>query len=688
MPDLRSFGSTSNRVRLVLKDKTTQQGKTGLTIASSGLVISTITDNEATSVSYTQAGSTIETITTLGTFAAPSATKCRFKEIDALKHPGVYELQFDDARFAVAGSMRLLISINDAESTILDTDYEIELTGTNNALQVQLADGVAHGGTPGSSTATLALATANFTNPAGDGMTLVGTAGNGLTAIGQTGGDAIHAVAADTGAALFLNSSAGPGLFVSGSPGVSLTVNSSTDTIVELSGGAIGVQISNVRAGITIDSNSSADGTDNGGIIIRSVKGNACYFGSVGLFPLDGGVEAATNGSPILVTSTAHGLQTGDTVTIAGAVGNTAANGTWFLVRVNDNQFKLQGSHGNGAYTGGGTWTVSSSGMLAVAASGTGGSGIRALGSDQGGLSAVTMTAGPSVQLGDGISGAEGLKILAGIGNTDAAGIFVTGAGGGAAMQLGDSVHGGTGLQITASGTSAAATFTGGNGVVIQGGDAAGQGALLIQGAAVGISISSSSAQPAILVTGDTTAPIIQIGDGTNGAEGVKILAGTGNTNADGVLAIGAGTGAGHHATGGAGGSGFLGDSQGIGAGFYGAGVSVSGFISDPPATGFGGGGGGVDIISINGDTFEGPNIPAVLTADYDFAKGTAPMVEDYAANGVRPTPIQALYAIHQMLMGFVIVGVDIEVKKLNASTTAFIVTVSHPTNPTSALRT
>lgn len=134
MPDLRAFGQTSNRVRLVLKDKSTGQGKTGLSSTTAGLIISTICGNEATATAYTQAGVTIETITTLGTFATPTATKCRFKEVDATNHKGLYELQIDDARFAVANSTRLVISITDGGATILDTDYEIELTGPNNAI--------------------------------------------------------------------------------------------------------------------------------------------------------------------------------------------------------------------------------------------------------------------------------------------------------------------------------------------------------------------------------------------------------------------------------------------------------------------------------------------------------------------------------------------------------------------------
>jgi len=76
------------------------------------------------------------------------------------------------------------------------------------------------------------------------------------------------------------------------------------------------------------------------------------------------------------------------------------------------------------------------------------------------------------------------------------------------------------------------------------------------------------------------------------------------------------------------------------------------------------------------------------LTSAYDFAKGTAAMTESYAANGAAPTPIQAMYAIHQMLMQFSIATTSYTVKKLDNTTTAFVVTLNDATNPTSAVRT
>lgn len=126
MADLFKHSSTSNLIRFTLKHATTGVGLTGLSSASSGLIISTITDNEATATAYTVAGSTIETITTLGTYAAPTATKCRFKEVDATNHKGLYEFQFADARFSVASAKRLVISVTGA-TNLLDADYEIQL---------------------------------------------------------------------------------------------------------------------------------------------------------------------------------------------------------------------------------------------------------------------------------------------------------------------------------------------------------------------------------------------------------------------------------------------------------------------------------------------------------------------------------------------------------------------------------
>jgi hypothetical protein len=122
-------GQTSVILRVKLLDSTvsTGAGKTGLLFSSAGLIISTIADNEPTATAYTQAGSTIETVTVLGTYAAPTATKCRFKEVDSTNHPGIYEIQIADARYAVANAKSLIVSISGA-ANLAQQDIHIPLT--------------------------------------------------------------------------------------------------------------------------------------------------------------------------------------------------------------------------------------------------------------------------------------------------------------------------------------------------------------------------------------------------------------------------------------------------------------------------------------------------------------------------------------------------------------------------------
>jgi hypothetical protein len=67
-------------------------------------------------------------------------------------------------------------------------------------------------------------------------------------------------------------------------------------------------------------------------------------------------IDSSTNASPIVITDAAHGLATGDTVTIISHAVNTAANGTWTVTRVSANEFSLDDSTGNGIGAGTGSW--------------------------------------------------------------------------------------------------------------------------------------------------------------------------------------------------------------------------------------------------------------------------------------------------------------------------------------------
>ncbi|MDA9120190.1 hypothetical protein N9J83_08655 [Opitutales bacterium] len=70
-------------------------------------------------------------------------------------------------------------------------------------------------------------------------------------------------------------------------------------------------------------------------------------------------ITGASNAAPIVITSTAHGLSTGDAISVSGVAGNTAANGVFTITKVDDNSFSLNGATGNAAYTSGGTWLPS-----------------------------------------------------------------------------------------------------------------------------------------------------------------------------------------------------------------------------------------------------------------------------------------------------------------------------------------
>jgi hypothetical protein len=67
------------------------------------------------------------------------------------------------------------------------------------------------------------------------------------------------------------------------------------------------------------------------------------------------GLTNASNTTPIVITDNGHPFLTGDQVTIAGVTGNTAANGTWIVTKIDANTYSLDGSIGNGAYAAGGS---------------------------------------------------------------------------------------------------------------------------------------------------------------------------------------------------------------------------------------------------------------------------------------------------------------------------------------------
>jgi hypothetical protein len=127
--------------------------------------------------------------------------------------------------------------------------------------------------------------------------------------------------------------------------------------------------------GVVIVKNGSSVPTDaDAAPAFRVYAGDAVLPVSGSCTPLDTGtITGASNNSPIVITSVAHGRVTGDRVTIAGVLGNTAANGTWTVTALTADTFSLSGSTGNGAYTSGGTWHQTGLYKFSFSASGNNG---------------------------------------------------------------------------------------------------------------------------------------------------------------------------------------------------------------------------------------------------------------------------------------------------------------------------
>ena len=108
--------------------------------------------------------------------------------------------------------------------------------------------------------------------------------------------------------------------------------------------------------------NTAANGTwsttliDSSRLLLNGVRRNGTYAGG-GHYGNPPGtlVSGATNASPIVLHPNGpHGLSTGNTVTVAGALGNTAANGTFVVTAVSPNQIVAQRHHGQRHWTSGG----------------------------------------------------------------------------------------------------------------------------------------------------------------------------------------------------------------------------------------------------------------------------------------------------------------------------------------------
>jgi hypothetical protein len=131
------------------------------------------------------------------------------------------------------------------------------------------------------------------------------------------------------------------------------TLNGSTGNGAYTSGGTA-VVAARLRRGVF----GSPIGTHNiGSVFLRLDDGIFVWEADPTLVGFPVSITGATNASPISITASNHGLFTGQSVSISGVLGNTAANGQWVITVTGTNTFTLNGSTGNGAYTSGGVAT-------------------------------------------------------------------------------------------------------------------------------------------------------------------------------------------------------------------------------------------------------------------------------------------------------------------------------------------
>ncbi len=95
------------------------------------------------------------------------------------------------------------------------------------------------------------------------------------------------------------------------------------------------------------------------------------------------------------------------------------------------------------------------------------------------------------------------------------------------------------------------------------------------------------------------------------------------------------------------------------------------------------------EVAAIKAKTDNLPSDPADQSAVEAaiLAAWTTALTESYNADGAAPTPAQALFLILQRLTEFAIVGTAINIKKLDGSTTAVVLTIDDATSPTSSTR-
>jgi hypothetical protein len=83
---------------------------TGIAFNTASLLIAVRGNTEAAGSTYT--GGNLENITTLGTYAAPTAGKVRFKELSSTNHPGLYEIHLESGDYSLASTSEIMVTVS------------------------------------------------------------------------------------------------------------------------------------------------------------------------------------------------------------------------------------------------------------------------------------------------------------------------------------------------------------------------------------------------------------------------------------------------------------------------------------------------------------------------------------------------------------------------------------------------
>lgn len=332
--------STSVIMHVFIGDSsvTTGAGLTGLTNASSGLVISAIHPGDASATVYSVASSNVETISTLGTYAAPTSGKVRFKELDSTNMPGVYELHLANGLFSVSSDTTLRLTLKGATNMRV-TNYVFQIGSPANMVRI---NGALTDGTPAdASKPAIYLRTIDVRNPSGNGIdsrsTATASVFNGIYGEGSPGSSGVGGGSGiqGQGGAGYVNDDRSSGAGINGVGGYN---GSTSGTQVEHGGPGIrGVgggsdTVAGAAPGIT----GLAKGTGSSiRLICKDGVGLECYPTGTGKAI---GLGGGTNGGVCINLGTYAGNS--DVI-------NIAPNGTGNAIFMNGADVKLGTFHGN-----------------------------------------------------------------------------------------------------------------------------------------------------------------------------------------------------------------------------------------------------------------------------------------------------------------------------------------------------